>query len=566
MFLILKRAALTLILAAGVCGGSVCAQSAAKAAAVAPFGKTLFEVYGELGSADAAKRAQSIENNIKEIKKDPAYNASKFSVKRQDGIYDIVYDKRVIMGITAEQAKYTGKSEAALAEEYIKTISAAVSGARALSDKMAIALHSALALLVAGLAFLGVRYILVLHQYLRSLIWRQKNKADQALKNEVDLSKQAKLLLSALNVFKIILICVVIFAALLAFLALFPNTYNIAVKIGLIVLEPVKTALLAIWNYLPSLVMIIVIVTLFRVIAKVLNFFALRVESGSLKIKGFRPDWAKTTYHLIVALLFVFAVIFIFPFLPNSRSEVFKGISVFLGVLISLGSTSLINNLMSGLVITYMSPFRLGDRIKMGDNLGNVIEKTALVTRMRTPKNEIITIPNSMILSANTINYSASARHYGLILHSFVTIGYSVPWRQVHELLIAAALKTPDVLKEPAPFILQNMLDDFYVQYEINVYTDKADEMLNIYSNLNMNIQDTFYEAGVEIASPHVFALRNAGKECMPAQYLAGGVLRYGFDVSIDGSPKRDGVSGVSPDEWQSGGVNGANDKKQTRK
>ncbi len=562
MFFKVMRAGFAVFVLLICCGGFLQAENSLKGAPVAPFGKVLFEVYGDLGSADAAKRAQSIENNIKEIKKDPAYNASKFSVRQQDGIYDIVYDRRVIMGITAEQAKHTGKSEDALAQEYIKVISDAVAKERSFSGKMTLFLHIFSALIILALALLAFKYLFALDTYLRTLVLKQKNKADQSLKKEFDLGRQTRRIFFALNIVKIFLMAAVVFAAGLSFLALFPNTYDIALKIGSIVWEPVKTVLLAVWNYLPSLVMIIIIITLFRISSKILSFIADKVEKGSIKIKGFKPDWAKTTYHLIIVLLFVFALILIFPFLPNSHSDVFKGISVFLGVLISLGSTSLINNVMSGLVITYMSPFRIGDRIKMGDNLGNVIEKTALVTRMRTPKNEIITIPNSMILSANTINYSASARHYGLILHSFVTIGYSVPWRQVHELLIAAALKTPDVLKEPAPFILQNMLDDFYVQYEINVYTNKADEMLNIYSNLNMNIQDTFYEAGVEIASPHVFALRNAGKECMPAQYLAGGVLRYGFDVSIDGSPKRDGVSGVFPDEGQSGGVNGASAEK----
>ncbi len=557
MFLTFKRVAAAALFAAALCGGFVHAESEAKGADVAPFGKVLFRIYGDLGSADAAKRAQSIENNIKEIKKDPSYNASKFSVKQQDGIYDIVYDRRVIMGITAEQAKRTGKSEDALAQDYIKVISDAVAKERSFSGKMTLFLHIFLALIILALALLAFKYLFALDTYLRTLVLKQKNKADQSLKKEFDLGRQTRRIFFALNIVKIFLMAAVVFAAGLSFLALFPNTYDIALKIGSIVWEPVKTVLLAVWNYLPSLVMIIIIIVLFRISSKVLSFISDKVENGSVKIKGFKPDWAKTTYHLIIVLLFVFALILIFPFLPNSHSDVFKGISVFLGVLISLGSTSLINNVMSGLVITYMSPFRIGDRIKMGDNLGNVIEKTALVTRMRTPKNEIITIPNSMILSANTVNYSASARHYGLILHSFVTIGYSVPWRQVHELLKAAALKTPDVLKEPAPFILQNMLDDFYVQYEINVYTDKADEMLNIYSNLNMNIQDTFYEAGIEIASPHVFALRNAGKECMPAQYLPGGALKYGFDVALGAAPKQAGAEGPSAGSGKSGGADG---------
>ena len=263
MFLTFKRVAAAALFAAALCGGFVHAESEAKGADVAPFGKVLFRIYGDLGSADAAKRARSIENNIKEIKKDPSYNASKFSVKQQDGIYDIVYDRRVIMGITAEQAKRTGKSEDALAQDYIKVISDAVAKERSFSGKMTLLLHIFLALIILALALLAFKYLFALDTYLRTLVLKQKNKADQSLKKEFDLGRQTRRIFFALNIVKIFLMAAVVFAAGLSFLALFPNTYDIALKIGSIVWEPVKTVLLAVWNYLPSLVMIIIIITLF---------------------------------------------------------------------------------------------------------------------------------------------------------------------------------------------------------------------------------------------------------------------------------------------------------------
>ena len=202
----------------------------------------------------------------------------------------------------------------------------------------------------------------------------------------------------------------------------------------------------------------------------------------------------------------------VYPYLPGAHSGVFQGISVFLGLIVSLGSTTVIANIMAGIIITYMRPFKIGDRIKLNDTLGNVIEKTPLVTRIRTTKNEIVTIPNSFMMSSHTINYSSSARHYGLILHAEVTIGYDTPWRKVHQLLIDAAKATEGVEADPEPFVLETSLDDWYPVYQINVIILNADKSNQIYSDLYQNIQDKFSKADVEIMSPHYMAVRNGNK------------------------------------------------------
>ena len=186
-------------------------------------------------------------------------------------------------------------------------------------------------------------------------------------------------------------------------------------------------------------------------------------------------------------------------------------------MIISLGSSTVIGNIIAGLVITYMRPFKLGDRIQLNETTGNVIEKTPFVTRLRTPKNEVVTIPNSFIMSSHTTNYSVSARQYGLIIHSTVTIGYDVPWRQVHQLLINAARQTTGVLPEPKPFVLETELSDYYPCYQINAYIKDADKLGDIYSDLHQNIQDVFNEAGVEIMSPHYFAGRDGSASTIPA-------------------------------------------------
>ncbi len=162
----------------------------------------------------------------------------------------------------------------------------------------------------------------------------------------------------------------------------------------------------------------------------------------------------------------------------------------------------------------------MGDRVKIADAVGDVVGKTLLVTRVRTIKNVDIAIPNALVLSSHIVNYSRAARAEGVILHTSVTIGYNSQWRQIHELLIAAAKKTADVIDEPAPFVLQTSLDDFYVTYELNVYTRNPWRMAVIYSDLHLNIQDTFNEAGVEIMSPHFASIRDGNAQATPETYL----------------------------------------------
>ena len=196
-----------------------------------------------------------------------------------------------------------------------------------------------------------------------------------------------------------------------------------------------------------------------------------------------------------------------------------------------MGSSSAISNIIAGLVITYMRPFKLGDRVKIGDITGDVIEKTMLVTRVRTIKNEDISIPNAAVLSGSTINYSSSAQELGLILHSTVTIGYDVPWKQVHQLLIDAAKRTKFIENTPEPYVSQKSLEDWYVAYELNAYTKESHKIPSIYSQLHGNIQDVFNEAGVEIMSSHYMTLRDGNQTTIPTNYLPKDYEVPGFKI-----------------------------------
>jgi small-conductance mechanosensitive channel len=301
---------------------------------------------------------------------------------------------------------------------------------------------------------------------------------------------------------------------------LFTFTQTWAVTLFGYILTPLWNVLSSFVAFLPNLFFILVTAYVTRYVIKFIKLFFDEIGRGRLALPGFYSEWADPTYKIVRFLILAFAAIVIFPYLPGSSSPVFQGVSVFLGILFSLGSTSAIANVVAGVVITYMRPFKIGDRVKIADTVGDITEKTLLVTRVRTIKNVDITIPNSMVLGSHIINFSSSAKGPGLVLHTGVTIGYDAPWTTVHSLLLAAADATANLLKEPRPFVFQTSLDDFHVSYELNAYTDQPNIMAQTYSDLHQNIQDKFNEAGVEIMSPHYSAVRDGNQTTVPETYL----------------------------------------------
>jgi len=286
------------------------------------------------------------------------------------------------------------------------------------------------------------------------------------------------------------------------------------------VLDQLIVVLSAFWekllDFIPSLVTLLFIALLTRMALKVLHFFYDGLQRGKVRYDGIHPELIEPTYQIARFLIVAFALVAAFPYIPGSSSPVFRGLSIFVGFLLSLGSTSMVTNIVSGIVLTYTRGLRIGDRVQIADSTGDVVDRTLLVTRVRTIKNVIISIPNAIVMKNMIVNYSTEADENGLILHTSVTIGYDVPWRQVHQLLVQAAQATSDVLATPHPFVLQTSLDDFYISYELNAYTAKAERMAVIYSDLHQNILDQFNQAGVEIMSPSYMALRDGGAITIP--------------------------------------------------
>ena len=285
-------------------------------------------------------------------------------------------------------------------------------------------------------------------------------------------------------------------------LSSFPVTRPLAARLLSLVLEPLSRLGGGFLVLLPDLAFLLVLYLVTRWILGLVRLFFEAVAKGHVTLSNFESDWALPTYRIVRIAIVAFALVVAYPYIPGSRSAAFQSISIFLGVMFSIGSSSFIANIIAGYSMTYRRAFHLGDRIQVGDVFGDVSEIRLQVTHVRSVKNEEIVVPNSTLLNSNVVNYSALARTRGLILHTTVGIGYETPWRQVEAMLLLAAERTPGLLREPPPFVLQKSLGDFCVVYEINVYCDAPAEMARLYARLHQNILDVFNEYGVQIMTP----------------------------------------------------------------
>jgi small-conductance mechanosensitive channel len=308
-------------------------------------------------------------------------------------------------------------------------------------------------------------------------------------------------ILALLKILKYVVSGFLLFLTIPIEFSLFPATRHLATTIFGFVFNPLKDIFIGAINYVPNLIRIVIIVIITHYSIKLLKFFSTQIAKGRLVLNGFYADWAEPTYKILQVLLWAFTVAIAYPYLPGSQSAAFQGVSVFVGIIFSLGSSSAIGNMVAGLVITYMRPFKIGDRVQIKETTGFVVEKTLMVVRLRTHKNEYVTFPNMLILGSSITNYNTSTGEdaEGLILYAEVTFGYATPWEKVHEILINAALATDYVQKKPKPFVLQTGLDNFYARYQINCYTKEVDRVPKIYASLYENIQNGFHEAGMDM-------------------------------------------------------------------
>lgn len=501
------------------------------------FEDTLFNIYTKEGSFSIEERANAISQRILKISQEPFFNQENLKLLEVNYEIEILYNDQIILNISTEDAKILNSDQKKLAEEYKLIIENEISNYHKETSLVIVLKEIGLAILTIGIVIILLFFNKKLFELIDQKIKLQENKKIKGIIIKsytlLDVKKQLQLILNISKVFKWGVNILVVYISLPILFGIFPWTKNLANVLFSYILNPIKNIGSGIWNYIPNLITIIIIVLVFKYLLKGFHYLKTEIENGNLKINGFYKDWANSTYQIIKILVYAFMFIVIFPYLPGSDSTVFKGVSVFLGVLFSFGSAGSLSNIIAGLVITYMRLFKIGDRVKIGEVVGDVIEKTLLVTRVRTIKNEIISIPNSSIMNSHTLNYSSDAPDNGLILHSTVTIGYDVPWTEIHQYLIDAALRTNHIEKEPKPFVLQTSLDDFYVSYQINAYTKTPNKQALIYSELHQHIQDVCNENGVEIMSPHFRGVRDGSSSNIPNKYKPSNYQAPHFNVNI---------------------------------
>lgn len=483
---------------------------------------TLFLIYSKSGSLTAKDRATRTSTRIQSLAENDFYNPDSLKVEQQEGTSDIVYGDQILISLTSRDAEAHDSAPDSLALQWRTLINSDLSDYRSEHRLEAWAVRIGLAI-AALLTAVGIFY-LVQKGSVRLIEWiilrREKYLRNLSYRGYTFLTQDQELVvvLQLVKFLKWFLILVILYLLLPVLFSIFPVSRDWSEVILELVLRPIRNVLHSTWEYLPNLFSILVIIIFMRYLIRLTKFIFKEIEAEKLEINGFHSDWAMPTYNIARFLLFAFTLVLIFPYLPGSDSPIFKGVTVFIGILFSLGSSSAVTNMIAGLVITYMRPFKPGDRIKIADVSGDVIEKTLLVTRIKTIKNEIITIPNSSILTGNTVNYSLQAEHQGLILHTTITLGYDLPWRKIHKTLIDAALATEFVQQEPKPYVLQTSLDDFYVSYQLNAYTREASRQAYVYSELHKNIQDFCRDADIEIMSPHYRANRDGSEITIPKQ------------------------------------------------
>jgi small-conductance mechanosensitive channel len=468
-------------------------------------GSVLFRVRGT-SSFPADKRAAGIASRIRALAADRAVSADAVRPVEIEIGSAIVADGHRVMVVFDADAQYESLDRKALAEAIVRAIRAAVTDYRQARSRAALirtAVRSGVATVVlAALVVLVIRLSrwaqTALEATYRQRVQSVGIQAFQIVRAEQIWASLRRALVGA----RTIVILGLAFVYLQYVLGLLPWTRGASNRLLQYVLDPLAIMGWGVVNAIPDVLFLVILFFLTRYVLKVIHLFFAAVGRGEVALSGFERDWADPTYKLLRVAIVALALVVAYPYIPGSSSDAFKGISIFIGIVFSLGSSSTISNVIAGYTMTYRRAFRIGDRVKIGDTTGDVTEMRLQVTHLRTIKNEEVIIPNSSILNNEVVNYSSLADRLGLILHTKVGIGYETPWRQVEAMLLIAAERTPGIMKDPKPFVRQLALGDFAVTYEINVYCDNPRAIAQIYTALHRNILDVFNEHGVQIMTP----------------------------------------------------------------
>ncbi len=485
----------------------IASERATVTAPVVIDGRVLYRVRGAT-AFPADQRAAMIAGRIRVLAANEATTPSELHLVESEYSTDIVAGESSIMSVfdADANAEAHGLARQPLAQIYLKKIVSAVDDYRAERRPERLVRDAGFA---AAWTLLLLLAVFTLFRTLRWLVVRIEHRYHSAIEH---VETGTFRLISAGSIWLVIrfttrlLTLVAVIALFYAYLHIvldiFPWTRALSASLRALTFAPLLVLVNELLAAIPQLLIIFLIIAVTRYIIRLARLFFSAVEKGDIKLAGFEAEWSKPTYNIVRVLIIAFAAMVSYPYIPGSQSAAFKGISIFLGVLFSLGSSSLLSNIIAGYTMAYRRAFHVGDRIQIGEVMGDVAEIGLMVTHLRSIKNEELVIPNSLILNTNVINYSSLARERGLILHTTVGIGYETPWRQVEAMLLMAAERTTGLLREPPPFVLQQSLGDYAVTYQLNVFCDKPAEMFRLYSELHRNVLDVFNEYNIQIMTP----------------------------------------------------------------
>ncbi len=488
---------------------------------------TLFNIRADRSADSLAERAQRISDRVEVAARDDAIPLESLALAETEFGTAIYARDMLIMTVGDEDVAGTGLTPNALAKQHLTAMQTQMKIYRAERSAEYLTRASIIAFLcTVGMVLAIVVLANIMPQFYRWLDRQQDRWIPNLRIQNFELLSAAQLT-SLVQVITRVLHFGLVFTLILVYLSyvlsLFPATRSLGQGVfgyfwGAV--QGVSEGLIA---YLPNLLSIAVIIVLVSSGLRFAQWIFSNIRRGRLSLPGFYPEWATPTFHLVKFLAYAFALAVIFPYLPGAESPAFQGVSIFFGLLVSVGAGGAVFSMVAGFILVYTRAFQEGDRIHVGDIEGFVVEKSLFVTRLRTIENLLVSIPNASLLTSNIANYSALIREQQIpmVVKTTITLGYDVPWQLVHKTMIAAAEATAHILPEPRPQVWQTSLDDFYVSYQLRASTTEPEVLEEIYAELHQNLQDHCNQAGIEILSPHYGALRDGNQSTIPASYLA---------------------------------------------
>jgi small-conductance mechanosensitive channel len=491
-------------------------------------GRKVVELRAAPGAQKLEEAARRGSRELLALARDRTFEASQVALRESPpftliGIERSEGEFQQIGAVDDRMAKCFATSRLQLAERYRDSVRQAIRRYRQVHSRESWLRGSALAALVLGIYLLWLRLQFTANRRIRDWISQRERFLLQrlgrlgltALVEPEHVRRFMQGVRQAIHWSLLLLISYLLIPLLLGF---FPPTQGIAEGLRGQIRDVVVGFFAGVVGAIPNLLSIAVILGITILAIRLSNaiFDALRL--GRLHIPGFYREWARPTSRLVAILLSVGGIVSAFPYIPGSDSKVFQGAGLFVGVLAALGSSAVASNMISGLMLIYTRAFREGDRVEINGVVGVVQDRTLLVTRVQTPRNELVSIPNATVIGSAITNFTFSRREIRqpVALATTITIGYDVPWRQVHELMLAAARSVAGITDEIEPFVLQTSLNDYHISYELNAYVRDAGTYRQTLSEVLAALQDRFTEANVEILSPGYHAIRNGNASTVP--------------------------------------------------